>query len=275
MNLEVQRSFFNDHQARFSSETIRSYQISLRQFFSFCNKNYNEVRAADVRAWLASLEEKSLKPRSIHLKLSALKSFYNYCMEENMLKKDPTLTIQPPKIDDSLPRYLSKRQVALLQELTKGDRRDRALIETFYVTGVRVSELINIRLEDIKWDMRQIWIKGKGKKVRFVLFTNECEVRLKAYLHEREIQSDYLFCNRKGGALSRVFIEKKFTAFSDKLGFKIVPHMMRHTFATHLTEKNMDFSYIQELLGHSNINSTRVYTRLMDNARKKQYDRYR
>lgn len=276
MNQKVIESFFYDHQARFSLETIRSYEISLSQFFNFCVKEYDSVKATDVRAFLASLEEKGLKQRSIKLKLAAIKSFYQYCMEENLLKKNPTLSVSTPKLDDSLPKYLSSRQVAILREHTRKDLRDRALVETLYATGLRISELLNIKREDIKWESRQIWIRyGKGKKVRFVLFTNECELRLNSYLDTRGVQSEYLFCNKKGGRLSRVFVEKKFQEFSDELGFKIVPHMMRHTFATHLTEKNMDFSYIQELLGHININSTRMYTRLKDDERKGQYDSYR
>jgi site-specific recombinase XerD len=275
MNLKVQQSFFDEHKTRFSSETIRSYKIALTQFYSFCEKNYDEVEAKDIRKWLAYLEETGLKARSIHLKLSALKSFYKYCMEENITKKNPSSTVKTPKKDDSLPYYLSKRQVALLQELTKEDPRDRTIVETLYATGVRVSELLQIKLEDIKWDSRQIWIReGKGNKERFVLFTHDCAERLKTYLQQRKRESVYLFPNNRGGHLSRVFVEKRFQEFTEALGFKVVPHTMRHTFAAHLAEKNMPQSYIQELLGHVDINSTRIYTRLMDTARKKQYDRY-
>lgn len=102
------------------------------------------------------MEEKGLKPRSITLKIVALKSFYRYCSEENLLIKNPTLTIDTPKIDDSLPFYLSKREVALLQELTRNDLRDRAIVEALYATGVRINELLNIKLEDVKWETRQI-----------------------------------------------------------------------------------------------------------------------
>ncbi|MBH0169309.1 site-specific tyrosine recombinase/integron integrase [Fictibacillus sp. 18YEL24] len=275
MNLEMTKLFLMDNKARFSSETIRSYRLAIHQFFSFCNKKYDEVKATDIRAWLASMEESGLKPRSIHLKLSAIKSFYQYCMEENKTKKNPTMTVHNPKKNDSLPYYLNKRQLALLQELTKGNIRDRAIVETLYATGVRVSELIQIKMEDIKWETRQIWIrKGKGNKERFVLFTYDCAERLETYLLERNNKSNYLFPNNRGGHLSRVFIEKRFQEFTNKLGFKVVPHTMRHTFAAHVAEKNMSQSYIQELLGHVNINSTSIYTRLMDHSRKKQYDKF-
>ncbi|MGE7667168.1 site-specific tyrosine recombinase/integron integrase [Ureibacillus composti] len=275
MNLEVQQSFFNDNKARFSAETVRGYRIALNQFFSFCGKEYNSVKASDIRSWLMYMEGKGLKPRSIHIKLSALKSFYQYCLEEKIVNKNPTLNVYSPKIDDSLPRYLSKRQLALLQELTRNNIRDRAMVETLYATGVRISELLNIRLEDVKWETRQILIrKGKGNKERFVLFSYECLERLKTYLDYRKCNSVFLFSNWYGGQLSTVFVDTLFRKFSKELGFKVTPHTLRHTFAAHLAEKNMPQSYIQELLGHVNINTTHIYTRLMENARKIQYDRY-
>lgn len=275
MNLEVQQAFFDDQQARFSPETVRTYKIALKQFFEFCQKKYNEVKAKDIRDWLANMTTTGLQPRSIQMKLSAIKSFYQYLMEENHLKKNPAIKVKTPQKEDSLPYYLDRRQLAQLQELTRANPRDRAIVETLFATGVRISEMLNIWLEDVKWDSRQIWIrKGKGNKERFVLFSHDCAERLKTYLDHREVDSKYLFSNQRGGPLSRCLIELKFRNYTTALGFKVTPHTMRHSFAAHLAEKGMDYSYIQELLGHSNINSTRIYTRLMNHARKKQYDRY-
>lgn len=252
-------AFFNDNFMRFSSETIRCYKIALKQLFSCIEKEFDKVKATDIRAWLASLEEQGIKPKSIQLKLTVVKSFYHYCIEENLVKKNPTDSIQTPKLDDRLPKYLTKRQLVLLQELARRDIRDRAVVETLFATGVRISELSNIRLEDIKWETRQIWIrKGKGNKERFFLFSYECSERLQAYLNARKIESKYLFCNQRGEKLSSSFFEKKFKEFSDSLGFKVTPHTMRHTFASYLTTKKMPKSYIQELMGHVNINSTHI-----------------
>lgn len=260
---------------RLSPETIRCYRIALTQFFNFLQKEYDKVKSSDIRLWLISLEEQHLKPKSILTKLAAVKAFYHYCLEENLLKKNPTLSINSPKLDDSLPKFLTKRQMALLQELTKNNIRDRAIIETLFATGVRVSELLNIKIEDIKWETRQIWIRnGKGKKERFVLFTYECREWLQAYLNVRTIENEYLFGSPRGGKLSIVLIDRNFREFSDKLGFKVTPHMLRHTFATYLARKNMSQSFIQELLGHVNINTTSIYTRLTDAERKKQYDQF-
>ena len=269
--------FFKDNEARFAKETTRAYRAAMKQFFTQCNKQYDEVRVKDIRAWLSYLDECGLKPRSIHLKLASLKSFYRYCLEENLINKVPTTNIDPPKLEDSLPFYLSKQVLAQLMEITKDDLRDRALIESLYTTGVRISELLNIKLDDIKWDTRQIWIrKGKGNKERFVLFSTECAVRLKKYLDTRTVRSPYLFANEKGNPLSRSWAELKFRVFTKGLNMehRITPHTLRHTFAAHLAEKDMPQSYIQELLGHVNINTTRIYTRLNTKARKIQYDTY-
>ncbi|MGG7621551.1 site-specific tyrosine recombinase/integron integrase [Bacillus coreaensis] len=275
MNIQEQQSFFNDQQAQFSPETIRTYKIALFQFFSYCQKTVKEVKAKDVRNWLAKMSEEGLKPRTIQMKLSALKSFYQYLMEENVTNKNPAKRVRTPQKEDKLPYYLDKKQLVLLQELVKENERDRVIVETLYATGVRISELLNIKIEDVKWDSRQIWIrKGKGNKERFVLFTHECAERLKTYLKKRTVKSTYLFATHRGGPLSPVTVQLQFREFSKKLGFKVSPHTLRHTFAAHLAEKGMDFTYIQELLGHVNINSTRIYTRLMNHARKKQYDQY-
>ncbi|KJS15381.1 MAG: integrase [Peptococcaceae bacterium BRH_c4b] len=274
---DVINYFFKDSEARFAKETARGYGISLRQFFGFCQKEYDEVKAADIRAWLAELEKNGQKARTRNLKLASLRTFYKYCINENLTQKDPTLNVSMCQIDDSLPFFLDKATLALLMEAAKDNLRDRAIIETLYATGVRVSELINTKLSDIKWDNRQIWIsKGKGNKERFVLFTTECAERLREYLDNRIVQSPYLFANKKGGHLSRVWVELMFRGYSKKLGLgvAVTPHTLRHTFAAHLAEKDMPQTHIQELLGHVNINTTRIYTRLSATARKKQYDNY-
>lgn len=267
--------FFKDNQARFSNDTVRGYGIALRQFFNFTQKQYDQIKRGDIRKWYASLDNEGLMPRTIRIKLGALSTFYKYLLEENIIKKNPITGIELPKIDDSLPVYLDKRQLAQLMELVKDNQRERTIIEMLYATGVRISELINIKKSDIKWDTRQIWItKGKGNKERFVLFTPECAERLKRYLDSIDNDSPYIFPNKWGVPLSRSWIEQLFRGYSEQLGFKVTPHLLRHTFAAHLSEKGMPLSYIQDLLGHTNINTTRVYTRLSNAARKKQYDSF-
>ncbi|SFM33728.1 tyrosine-type recombinase/integrase [Salibacterium qingdaonense] len=274
-NEEAIAYFLADNAERFSQETKRSYHLSLHQFSAFSGRSFSEVKPLHIRAWLADLTERGLKQRSIHLKLASVKSFYRYALEEAWVVKDPTVHVPSPQIEDSLPHYLEKRELAALMEWTKGHPRERAVIEMLYTTGVRISELLNIHLRDIKWDARQVWIRpSKGNKERFVLFTTECAERLKHHLATRHTASPYLFENPKGEALSHVYVEQRFRDYSEALGFKVTPHTLRHTFAAHLAVKDMPQSYIQELLGHVNINSTRVYTRLRETERKKQYDQY-
>lgn len=274
-NQDMIQAFLNDQFACFSPETNRSYKISLSQFFSFFKEDYTTVKPRDIRVWLASLEENGLKPRTINTKLAALKSFYAYCLEEDKMTKNPAQMVLSPKKEDRLPSYLTKRQLALLQEQARKNHRDRAIIDTLYATGVRISELLNIKLGDVKWETHQIWIReGKGNKERFVLFTYACAERLETYLQSRKDSSEYLISNGRGEALSYPSVEQMFKKLSKDLGFKVTPHTLRHTFAAHLMEKGMEFHYIQELLGHVNVNSTRIYTRLMNSAQKKLYDQY-
>lgn len=270
-------NFFKDNASRFAKETVLKYKQSLRQFFNFCPKEFDEVKAVDIRSWLSALNEAGQKPGTIRTRLVSLRSFYQYCLEENLIQKNPTLNIDWPKKEESTPIYLGKNEMAQLMEVAKNHPRDRTVMETLYATGVRANELLNIQLPDIKWDTRQIWIrKGKGNKDRFVLFTTECAERLKEYLANRHIESPYLFANRRGEPLSRAWLQKMFFRYAKKLhlGHRFSPHIMRHTFAAHLAEKDMPQSYIQELLGHVNINSTRIYTRLNAKDRKTQYDSY-
>lgn len=198
-----------------------------------------------------------------------------YIYEEDLISKNPISNLSFPKIGDSLPYYLNRKQLNELRELTKDDLLERAVVETMYATGVRVSELINIKLHDIDWQSRKITIRdGKGQKDRIVLFSNECEIRIKEYLKSRREDSPYLFLGKRGKPMYRFLINYYFEKYKKNLGFKITPNTMRHTFAAHLAEKGMPFPYIQVLLGHDSPKNTRVYARLYADARKKKYDLY-
>lgn len=194
MNSEAQQSYFNYFEEQFSSETKRRYKIALKEFFVFCEKDYNVVKPTDVQAWIAHLEEKGLKSNSIHLKLAALRSFYIYCIEENKVPNNPTQTIHTPQKGNSLLYYLTKIEVERLLEQTKNDVRKQIIVEMLYTTGLRNSELLNIKLADIKWDTRKISIRrGKGKEERFVFLTEGCAERLKIYLDLRKQDSEFCF----------------------------------------------------------------------------------
>jgi len=274
---DIVKQFLNDNDMRLTESTRKGYGHALREFFATCSVGYDEVKAKDIRGWMAKLDERHLKLGTIQTIIVAVKSFYRYCMEENLILKNPCVNIRSPKRNDWLPVYLDKEAFTKLREISKNELRERAMIETLYATGVRISELLNIRLEDIEWGTRKIWIhKGKGNKERFVLYTGDCEAWMKEYLAKRKLESPYLFINRWGRPLNRNRVSVLFQKYSQTLNLeiKITPHTLRHTFAAHLAEKGMPQSYIQELLGHVDINTTEIYSRLNVLARKKQYDQY-
>lgn len=275
-NTEIIHQFLLDYELKFAKSTVKNYGIMLHQFFNYCPQKYNAVKKEDIRKWLGELNTLGRTPGTIQNKLFALKSFYRYCREENLIEKDPTVNIIAPKRPDRLPVYLHREQIIKLKESARGNLRNLAIIETLYSTGVRVSELQNIRLEDINWNNRQIIIsEGKGKKERLVLFTSECAERLKEYLNTRKDKNPYLFISRKGGGpLTAYGYAQILWHYANKLDLRLSPHILRHTFAAHLAEKGMPLVYIQVLLGHDDIKHTKIYTRLYSHARKKQYDKY-
>jgi site-specific recombinase XerD len=269
-------TFFKEHR-KLTPETVRSYRIALTQCFTFCQKEHDEIETGDIKAWLTDLHERGLKPRSLRLKLAALKSFYQYCMEDELLAKAPGLKIELPKIPESPPAHLNRASLARLLELATGHPRNRALVAALYDTGARINELLDVKLEYVDFKSGEIKIvRGKGGKGRFVLFTTECSERLQEYLAGRKVQSEYLFCNYRGGRLSQSWVEKVFRGYTKtlSLGQKVTPHTMRHTFAYHLAEKGMPQSYLQALLGHKRIGSTGIYTKPSEAERKIKYDSF-
>lgn len=273
--IETIESFLKEYQIRFSKNTVYKYKLILNEFFNVCKKEYFEITRMDIRMWNASLDSKGQKPSSIRLKLCCLKSYFKYLIEEDLVTNNPTQKIELPQRDDSIPKYLEKKDLARFMQLANNDPPKRTVIEVLYTTGVRVSELLGIQIGDIKWDSRQIWIrKGKGNKERFVLFTPECSERLKDYLDQRHRNSPYIFAKKSGKPLSKAWVQKFFREYSKSLGFRVIPHMLRHTFAVHLAEKGMPQIYLQELLGHDDINTTKIYTKLNNEAQKRKYDSY-
>lgn len=272
---ETINSFLSENQGRYSDLTIYTYQLAINQFFKHCNKEYDEVKKEDIKLWQVSMANQGVKPRSVRTYLAALRSYYKYLFEEGLIVVNPAKGTILPKKDDLLPRYLDLKDVAILLEHTKNEPRERMVVEMLLDTGARLSELLNIKKSDIKWDSRQIWIrKGKGNKERFVLFTPECSERLKKYISIYDNKSPFIFSNKRGNHLSRDWATKFFGMLSKALNIKVTSHMLRHTFAVHLTLKGMPLNYLQTLMGHDNINSTKIYTKLNSAARKAEYDRH-
>lgn len=270
------QQFKNEYSFRLTEETVYQYVLAVEQLITYCNKTFSEINSRDIRRWMSSLESKEYKAVTVKTKLAGIKLFFKYCVEEELLTKDPVKNIPFPEVEDKLPFYLQVDELTQLRKLVMGRIEERSVIEVLYTTGVRIKELVAIKKEDINWPERMITIpKGKRKKERIVLFTRECEVHLKAYLDEREDNLPFVFINTtKTGSMCPRTIQNEFKTYSKKLGIHMTPHTLRHTFAAHLAMKGMPLACIQVLLGHNGPHQTQLYARLYHQARKVIYDQW-
>jgi site-specific recombinase XerD len=270
------KHFINDYSIRLEKATLEGYVTSIRQLLCFCEKSYDEISTGDIRNWLMHLEENGYKMSTIKTKICGLRLFYQYCCEEKLMANNPVVIIQLPKDEDKLPHYLTHEKITQLRLLCEGNLKQRAIIEVLYTTGIRVTELTNMKLEDINWTERMIHIpKGKGKKERIVLFTKECEEYLKTYIQSRFDKLSFVFLDRYGTKkINRRSIQAWFESYRVKLGVFLSPHTLRHTFAAHLAMKGMPLAHLQALLGHENPRHTLLYARLHSHAQKQMYDEW-
>ena len=268
--------FQQEYRLRLNSRTMKSYIYSITQLSDYAKVEPTQVSKKDIRHWLLHLSEAGQKTNTINSRLIGLKTFFKFCMEEGYVNQDPAKGIPYLKREDKKPTYLNKEQLTLCRELVKGKVMERALFEVLFATGVRISELIAMKREEINWDERSIFIpEGKGKKERIVPFSRECGEYLSAYLESRTDDLPYVFVN---SGLNRQLhyprINERFRYYSSQLGFRVTPHMLRHTFATHLVKRGMPIDMLQLLLGHDNLKTTQLYTRFYDQEQKEEYDRW-
>ncbi|MEC2324421.1 tyrosine-type recombinase/integrase [Lederbergia lenta] len=270
------QQFKDEYSFRLTGETLYQYKLAVEQLITYCNKPFSEINSRDIRKWMFSLELKEYKAVTVKTKLAGIKLFFKYCVEDGFITKDPVKNIPFPEVEDKLPFYLQRDELFQLRQLVKGKLEQRAVIEMLYATGVRIKELVEMKIEDINWQERMITIpKGKRKKERIVLFTRECEAHLKTYLDERGDNLPFVFVNTtKTGFMCTRTVQNKFTTYSKKLGIYMTPHTLRHTFAAHLAMKGMPLECIQVLLGHNGPHQTQLYARLYHQARKVIYDQW-
>ncbi len=263
----------------YSINTYTSYINDLYYFYIFIKKDLTKVTFEDVKDYLEHLNLKKEKPSSVRRKISSLKSFYKFLYKNNYIdKKDYPLTkVAYPKMEKKLPKFIYYNDLLeIINESTKDKDgvRDRLIIEMLYATGVRVSELINIKINDIDFNNRRIIVLGKGNKERIVYYGEYAEEVLKEYMktHERK-NHNYLFVNSKGGQLTDRGVRYIIDNIMSKLSVKthVTPHVLRHTFATDMLNNGCDIKVVQELLGHSSLKATEIYTHVTNEHLKKVY----
>ncbi len=273
-----------------SRETIRNYQSDLRQFCSFMS-TFRPVTApaispddADsfaIRSYLAWLDRKGEKKSSLARKLATLRSFYRFLTEEGRARQNPAAEVRTPRQPQHLPQVLTKDDAAALMEFPEGDTvlslRDRAILETLYSTGARVSELVGMNLDDLNLSDGLVRLRGKGRKERLVPVGAVAVEAIKEYhagLRHSALEPIPAFQNSRGGRLTARSVERIVAAYSSRLpGGRVSPHALRHSFATHLLDEGADLRAIQEMLGHTSLGTTQKYTHLATDQLMAVYDR--
>jgi len=268
-----------DIEKNYSKHTLLNYQVDLKEFIKFIDKvAIDKVDYLLLRRYLAHLRKNNYRPRTLSRKLSSLRSFFKFLCREGILKESPAALLMSPKLDKSLPKFLTEDEMTALVEAPAVDnilgKRDRAILETLYSTGIRVSELVGMDIDDIDLIGNIIKVAGKGRKERLVPIGNKAVGTIQDYLSHRKKKSQALFLNKNGTRLSTravCNITYKYikVASADK---KISPHVLRHSFATHLLDRGADLRSIQELLGHVSLSTTQIYTHVSTERLKKVYD---
>ncbi|MCM8784352.1 MAG: tyrosine recombinase XerC [Candidatus Omnitrophica bacterium] len=266
----------------YSEHTLINYTIDLKYFSSFVGeKPIEEINHLDIRRFLAELKTKNFSKKTVARRVSCLRSFFKFLVREGYIKNNPALGMRAPKLDKKLPLFLTVDEVAKLIESAENDLsglRDRAIMETIYSTGMRISELVGLDVEDIDFIGGAVKVRGKGKKERFVPIGDRALRAIKTYLESRfPVFKEHkaVFLNNRGRRITvrgvRLILDKyvRRTALREKIS----PHALRHSFATHLLERGADLRAVQELLGHANLSTTQIYTHVTAERLKAVYEK--
>jgi integrase/recombinase XerC len=272
---------------QYSTYTFEQYRHDIEDFYVFMKeqglRSLEEVEYFDARLYLTSLHEKQLMRASISKKISSLRSFYRFLNREEQLDTNPFSFVNLPKKEQRLPKFFYEEEIQVLLEACNGDSlldiRNKAIFELLYGTGIRVSECANLQLKDVDMALSTILVKGKGNKERYVPFGSFAQDALTAYINQsrpsliKKQSHSAVFVNHRGGALTPRGIRLILNKIVEKASFtaKISPHMLRHTFATHLLNNGADLRTVQELLGHSDLSATQVYTHVTKDQLRKTY----
>lgn len=273
------QSFFHylEFEKRYSEHTLTAYENDLNQFADFLAITYqiseiNEIQPVHIRSWMVDLINRKITTRSVNRKLSALKTFFKFNLKRGDLSKNPMAKIQNPKSGKKLPVFVSKEHLEeLFTKITFPNNfegiRDKIILRIFYETGIRVSELINLKKADFDFEQQQLKILGKGRKERLIPFTYNFEKEIINYFNYLETTFPErgfaeVIVNNKGKHVNHGFVSrivKKYLSLVTTVEKKS-PHVLRHSFATHLSDAGADLNAIKDLLGHSSLAATQVYT---------------
>lgn len=282
---------FLKSEKHYSVHTVTSYQTDLLQFHTFVAARYgadefavSEISKHDIRAFLSYLVSRRLGKRSVARKVACLRSFFRYLTVQGVIEQNPTSVIASPKLDKPVPVFLATEQtfdmMAHVDQTTDTGIRDLAMLELFYSTGMRLAELIALDLGDINWDNGTVKVFGKGSKERIIPVGDVALNKVRSYLKVREHfqaqpdHNDALFLTERGRRIYPVAVQrmvKKIISQVSEAG-KRSPHVIRHTFATHLLNNGANIRAVKDLLGHENLSTTQIYTHVTTDKLKRVYD---
>ena len=261
------------HEKRYSIKTAESYCLDIelmQRYFSEIGIDLTEADKDDIKDYLGAIYSE-VKASSLRRKIVAIRQFYLLLHKRKIVEDNPTLTLTGPKKDGTLPGALTREEMTKLIEYNYPQNlkglRDRAIIEMLYSSGVRVGELVSLKIKDMDFRGKTVNVLGKGKKERLLPVTSQAIESIENYLLKRpggKEKDSIIFCNLKGGQLTERGVQYIIDTLARNCGIyrKVTPHMLRHSFATHFLENGMNLRYLQHLLGHSNLSTTEIYTNL-------------
>ena len=276
---------FLENEKKLSENTLQSYKRDLKQFKRYreaCEVHYNRVKEEDIKDYIRELQENGKKPSSISRCIASIRSFYQFVLKRKKIKVDPTANIQAPKIEKRVPSVLTSKEVELLLEQPKDidlkGTRDKAMLEFAYATGMRVTEIISLNVEDVNLEEGYV-VCHTGNKQRTIPLGTMALNALKEYIEDardimiKDENEKSLFVNVNGKRLTRQGFWKIIKYYKEQAHITkdITPHVLRHSFATHLLQNGADLKAIQTMLGHSDISSTQVYMQFQDGGLKDIY----
>lgn len=264
------------YEKRFSIHTVSAYKADVYSFLEFLRKNTGktclEAGSPDVRSWIIELAGYKISPRSYRRKLSSLKAFYKFLVREGMVMNNPAEGVIVPKFQNPLPEFFNVKETQNLFDFVVFEdnfqgTRDKLILFIFYYTGIRLSELVNLKIKDIDFNMQQISVTGKRNKQRNIPINKFLQDEIKHYLEVRDLEfrnndTEYLFLTNKGAPVYGRFVQRMTNKYLSQVttSEKVHPHKLRHTFATHMLNNGADLNAVKELLGHSSLAATEIYT---------------